>query len=78
MTRNIYIALCWSYFLIYPFILDINECTKGSDNCKNARCINTQGAFNCSCNAGYKFKDGSKNECEGKWNNARLNLVKSL
>jgi hypothetical protein len=33
---------------------DDDECTLGTHNCDdNATCNNTDGSFNCSCNAGY-------------------------
>ena len=35
-------------------ISDINECLLKLDMCSsNATCINTEGGYNCSCNAGY-------------------------
>ena len=32
--------------------LDINECSRNSDNCDQL-CTNTEGGFNCSCNDGF-------------------------
>ena len=34
---------------------DINECMEGTGQCdNNARCINTVGDYNCTCNSGYE------------------------
>ena len=36
------------------FILDVDECTDGDHDCNaNAKCDNTVGSFNCTCNGGY-------------------------
>lgn len=43
---------------------DIDECTKGTDNCHiNADCINTYGSYTCQCQAGYT---GNGETCYGK------------
>ena len=34
------------------FLLDIDECSEGSDNCAQ-RCTNTAGSYTCSCNSGF-------------------------
>ena len=37
------------------FSSEINECTMNTSNCDpNARCTNTAGSFNCTCNRGYQ------------------------
>ena len=49
---------------MYSFILDIDECSTGMNNCSsNATCDNTQGGFNCSCNSGYQ---GDGITCQSK------------
>ena len=46
------------------FYLDIDECATGDHNCDvNAGCVNTDGSFTCSCNAGYI---GNGVSCQGK------------
>ena len=45
------------------FVLDINECSTGNDDCHiNATCLNTEGSFTCSCNMGYT---GNGRDCAG-------------
>ena len=37
------------------FSLDIDECRDGTNKCSsNARCINTQGSYTCSCSHGFR------------------------
>ena len=39
---------------MHNFFLDINECTRNTDNCHaNALCTNTIGSFQCTCLVGY-------------------------
>ena len=47
------------------FHTDIDECANDIlNNChEDARCTNTEGGFNCSCNDGYS---GNGTECTGK------------
>ena len=46
------------------FILDIDECENGQNNCDgNARCKNTIGSFTCACKNGF-YGDGVT--CGGK------------
>ena len=49
---------------VRPFVSDIDECVLKSHSCDgNATCLNTAGAFNCSCNHGYR---GNGFSCAGK------------
>lgn len=51
----------FSFFFLFviditflSFILDVNECFFGKDNCNyNAYCNNTEGNFTCTCNIGF-------------------------
>ena len=45
----------------YIFLPDINECIQGSDTCDHT-CINTVGAYKCSCNTGFVL-DNSFKKC---------------
>ena len=47
-------------------VADINECQAGSHNCSGpAKCINFEGGFRCSCDAGYMLSDITYANCEG-------------
>jgi len=60
-----------SHFIFYylknlhkKILLDINECTAGTDNCSNdGTCSNIAGSFSCACNSGYS---GNGVTCSGK------------
>ena len=59
--------LCWRFIMLdimcSPIILDIDECSDGSNNCAQ-NCINTAGSYRCNCNSGYTLAtDGSS--CTG-------------
>lgn len=42
---------------------DIDECLEMTDDChKNAKCVNTEGSFECVCKPGYT---GDGRNCEG-------------
>jgi hypothetical protein len=46
-------------------IVDINECDDNTDNCDgNATCQDTEGSFECICNAGYT---GNGVTCQSRW-----------
>lgn len=50
------IVLECKFFIFKFYLLDIDECTNSTmNNCdpNNGNCTNTEGGFNCSCNAGY-------------------------
>ena len=52
---------------------DVNECLHGTDNCDlNAKCTDTIGSFECTCNQGF-IGDGQT--CSGKEFN--LNVLSS-
>ena len=47
-------------------LADIDECQAGSHNCSApAQCVNLEGGFRCSCNAGYMLSDTTYADCEG-------------
>jgi len=41
---------------------DINECELNYGECKNGKCVNTDGSYRCDCNKGYK-KSAVPNVC---------------
>lgn len=43
---------------------DIDECIQNGVLCKNGRCVNTDGSFQCICNAGFELTTDGKN-CVG-------------
>ena len=45
-------------------MIDINECSDVAFCHANAKCENTIGSYNCTCNSGYKG-DG-KVRCDGR------------
>lgn len=45
--------------------LDIDECIVNGVMCRNGRCVNTEGSFQCICNAGFELTPDGKN-CIGK------------
>ena len=47
-------------------ILDKNECNIAG-SCVNAACVNFDGGYNCTCNTGFKYEQGSTKRCEGKF-----------
>lgn len=52
-----------------PFLFslpaDIDECIVNGVMCRNGRCVNTEGSFQCICNAGFELTPDGKN-CIGK------------
>ena len=49
---------------IFPFRLDIDECTANVHNCDpSAVCYNTVGSFHCTCMSGY---EGNGTTCVGE------------
>lgn len=51
--------------LCLQFCLDIDECIVNGVMCRNGRCVNTEGSFQCICNAGFELTPDGKN-CIGK------------
>ena len=46
------------------FFSDVNECNGRNDCDRNAMCSNTEGSFDCTCNAGYS---GNGRQCPGNY-----------
>ena len=52
------------FTIMYFIKLDIDECNEGTSLCDtNAKCINTNGSYECICNSGY---EGSGLTCRSK------------
>lgn len=45
-------------------IIDQNECDTTNGGCSQ-NCMNTEGSFYCTCNAGYKL-NADKRQCDGE------------
>ncbi|KAH0628173.1 hypothetical protein JD844_009001 [Phrynosoma platyrhinos] len=41
--------------------LNVDECIQNGVLCKNGRCVNTDGSFQCICNAGFELTTDGKN-----------------
>lgn len=50
---------------LFLLSLDIDECIVNGVMCRNGRCVNTEGSFQCICNAGFELTPDGKN-CIGK------------
>lgn len=50
----------WSHLFV-----DIDECIMNGVMCRNGRCVNTEGSFQCICNAGFELTPDGKN-CAGE------------
>ena len=50
------IIICVFLFLHFPIqSSDIDECIESDHNCSvNATCTDTEGSYNCTCEAGYE------------------------
>lgn len=46
-------------------LADIDECIVNGVMCRNGRCVNTEGSFQCICNAGFELTPNGKN-CVGE------------
>lgn len=44
--------------------IDQNECDTTNGGCSQ-NCMNTEGSFYCTCNAGYKL-NADKRQCDGE------------
>lgn len=69
-------ALCSAFALVLPslrpkphssfsFATDINECELSTNLCRNGRCVNLIGKYQCACNPGYQSTP-DKLYCVGK------------
>ena len=68
ITRYLANTTIFEYYKVDVKLLsaDINECQAGSHNCSApAKCVNFEGGFRCSCNAGYKLSHITFAKCEG-------------
>lgn len=62
-TNKSWLKICESIFLFLSCFLDIPECLIPSHNCDaNARCTETPGSFDCTCNEGFF---GNGRTCQG-------------
>ena len=54
MARAFKIDFDPSDVAVAKYLIDVDECTLGTDNCDaNATCTNTHGGFACACNPGF-------------------------
>ena len=51
-------------FSVFPSIVDINECERGSSGCSQG-CRNTDGSFICTCSEGYQAHHDDPKYCVG-------------
>ena len=51
--------------VVVHIIIDINECSEGSDNCDQT-CANTVGSFTCSCADGFQLSSDGRT-CNGNY-----------
>ena len=54
-----------SFSLILSSTLDIDECKSFPGQCRNGRCLNTPGSYQCVCSEGFTL-DVSESICRGK------------
>ena len=79
MNNNMMISLQIPIYILYAymhifFILDINECTRETDNCQH-NCHNSCGGYYCSCRSGYT----GRTSCSGMNGfTSKLNLLESM
>lgn len=50
---------------LFSLPADIDECIVNGVMCRNGRCVNTEGSFQCICNAGFELTPDGKN-CIGE------------
>ena len=49
----------------FKFILDINECETGTNNCQHT-CLNNDGSFYCLCDPGFRLNYTTNATCDGR------------
>ena len=54
----------FSYYFMFVFILDVNECAVMPGMCRNGTCENTFGSYRCICDRGFTLTDNG--DCFGK------------
>ena len=62
------------------FKLDINECSLNTTNWCDQLCMNTNGSFRCSCNAGFSLSSNGRscldiNECTSGTHNCQQRCI---
>ena len=60
----------------YFSIVDVNECTDGSNPCedeRNSTCQNTVGSYACVCDVGYQLRNSA-----GNWTCSSKSCIHSL
>ena len=52
---------------VYFSCIDIDECSRGTHECRGARmeCVNREGSYSCQCHDGYQL-DARFNICQGQ------------
>lgn len=45
---------------------DDDECSKDANICRNGKCSNLVGSYNCTCNDGFTHTGGDQKNCTGK------------
>lgn len=49
--------------ILFVLTVDVKECDRAELNTCEQLCVNTEGGFSCSCNAGYKILNAT--HCQG-------------
>ena len=60
--RKLFTLTCIILFLATS-CLDLDECQVNEDVCRNGKCENVVGSFNCICDDGYSVKEKLEDGC---------------